>query len=610
MPVTPRYLSLAPVSKSTDSVEDFTEADHGSEDQKDKGTANPIFNFNQTFINNLQSISAVELGQSVPYVRLRTIDHNTGEVIDDLNIQFFHKTLDMDTIKDSKRFTDRPDMSLKELTISTDQASGYLYYTNVTMRIKLHNPEKLEDNTLLSFLVPAAPLLLEYGWNSPNDFLNRKSNLLWQVQSYNLNFDVTGQVDITVIGKAFNETFNNIYVGDDGTAITIGQSKEGDLDKTTVSEETPEEVQFSNLGLLKRRLDRLSKFLKDNKKKRQKVANYGIVQSLYEDLQKVERRQRGQLAKKFADLKKNLKEKGYVEKKWGKGPVACWTFHDIIYTLCNNTFEKMTSVFHPVPEKTREDPDIKPTAPELRIIYGKFNPNSGHFAGKSIADFPIPKKRFNSWLKKKRRNGQWVPTVGGLMNMMIRNFCENPELHRAGLSKKDRKGFKKPDVTVNVTNRGNVIEVQIVDINQDFPLTSAELTKKNVKPNDILNSMRKKMPVILLGNAGSFIKNLNMSQISDQYMKAVLIERMNRDRIYDLRSTVVPAKGLGESTVTPLTLPLRGTMNVLGHVDWKPFRAFYLSTGVYIIDAVYKILKVSHKISAEGFNTNIEFMYH
>jgi hypothetical protein len=56
-----------------------------------------------------------------------------------------------------------------------------------------------------------------------------------------------------------------------------------------------------------------------------------------------------------------------------------------------------------------------------------------------------------------------------------------------------------------------------------------------------------------------------------------------------------------------LFLPLKGGMELLGHVEWKPARVFYLSTGIYLADAIYNILSVEHELSADGFITRIEF---
>jgi hypothetical protein len=66
----------------------------------------------------------------------------------------------------------------------------------------------------------------------------------------------------------------------------------------------------------------------------------------------------------------------------------------------------------------------------------------------------------------------------------------------------------------------------------------------------------------------------------------------------------------GVRTTTPLQVPLKGSMTVFGHTEWKPLKSFYLSSGMYIIDAVYKITRVTHTLGLEGFSTNIEFIYH
>jgi hypothetical protein len=555
------------------------------------------------------------MGQSVPYVRLRTVNME-GDIIDDLNVSFFHKTLDMDTVSDPVRFSDRPTMSLKELSLTTDLSAGYLYFTKVDLRVVIHRPQLLQDNTLLSFLVPGAPLLLEYGWNSPNPFLNRKEHLLFQVKNYSLNLSPIGQVDIHVEGLALNETFNNIYLGDNGEPITIEKGLKKPIKPNGPSDQpSPSEFQFSGLSAINKKLKQLSDFLEDNKKTK-KGPNYFIVKSNAETLQKVENRVRGAITKRFKQQKAKLKGQEMSPSptfgQKSKNKIPCYTLHDVIYNLCGETFSKLGSAFHPAKVKTTEIDNATGSKSEFRVIYGKFNTNAGKFAGKSIGDFPIHKVRLNSLIKKATTNGQIVLTIGWLLNNLVSNFLENPEYHQGFMPDQKRNVFKRPDIAINLTNRGNVIEVQVIDINGDFPPTTSKMTKENEKASDIEKQIVEdnNMPIIRLGHAASFIKNCSMSQITDQHMKAVLIERMNRDRISGLRSTLLPSDNLDESPVTPLTLPLRGTMEVIGHVGWKPFRAFWLSADIYVIDAVYKITKVSHKLSAEGFNTSLEFIYH
>lgn len=86
--------------------------------------SNLLFNFNQDFVENLNSITTQEMGKSVPYIRLDAVD-NSGAVLQSYNLDFFHKTIEHDKIgAQGTRNPERPTMSAKDLQIKTDQRFG------------------------------------------------------------------------------------------------------------------------------------------------------------------------------------------------------------------------------------------------------------------------------------------------------------------------------------------------------------------------------------------------------------------------------------------------------------------------------------------------------
>lgn len=587
MALTPKYLNKsAPLNPSTVAS---TDAITGSLNEP----GNPIFNFSQDFIDGLQSVSTLELAQSVPFVRLVTVDMDGNDIVD-VSAAFFQKAIDMDNVNENRRFSNRPVMSFKEISISTSLASGYLYYNMVKLVIRVHSPEVLRegDGVLMHLMIPGVPLKLEYGWNSPNEFLNQKEKLLFQVVSYNMNIDTTGQVDIIIDGMAFNESFKNIIVGDTGQEINS---------KTI----TPEQIDsvFRNKKKAEKAIELLKKVQSSGS-----GINTEVIKNQAESLVPIENRiRKSEFAKKYRQLKKNLK---YQPTNFGvksKHKVQVITFHDLIKTLCHETFEGMSSLFS--------------GATEFRVIYGNFNINAGKFKGQSIADFPIVKRKLLNLFKDEVEKGQFIPTVGRLFNLIQGQFLENKEYWMGFPGNKEKDVFDMPDIAINFTNHSItengksklVVDLQIIDIHEGIPLTVDKIRKKEtLTPAEfekaILNGSD--LPTVRLGHAGSFVKNISLAQMTDQNMKASLIARALENRISSVRSTKLPSDNLDASGVTPLTLPLKGTANVLGHIGWKPFRAFFLSAGIYTVSAVYKITKVTHKLNAEGFNTSIEFLHH
>ena len=102
-----------------------------------------------------------------------------------------------------------------------------------------------------------------------------------------------------------------------------------------------------------------------------------------------------------------------------------------------------------------------------------------------------------------------------------------------------------------------------------------------------------------------------MTHVMDQYIKAAFIKKMADSAMIETREFIPPELEVdNDETGTPLTLPLEGTMTVLGHPEWRPFRAFLLSTGIFPIDGVYKITAVEHVLNVQGYTTSITFLYH
>jgi hypothetical protein len=84
---------------------------------------------------------------------------------------------------------------------------------------------------------------------------------------------------------------------------------------------------------------------------------------------------------------------------------------------------------------------------------------------------------------------------------------------------------------------------------------------------------------------------------------------MDENRTMGPRECVLPELGAKFTPQTPLQLPLKGEMTVIGNTDWKPFKSFFLDTGFWFVDGVYRILEVTHTLSNEGFFTKITFQW-
>jgi len=164
------------------------------------GVDNPLLNFDQDFINKLQSISTLDLAQCVPYIALSVVDLEGNTVID-YNIDFFQKQIDMEKISEDIRYSDRPEISLKGLSINTSLEAGIYGFSKVVLDLKIHRLNENVGNSLSAFLFPGAPLRLGYGWAGPielEETLTKKKIINVNVKDYKININNLGEADLTV----------------------------------------------------------------------------------------------------------------------------------------------------------------------------------------------------------------------------------------------------------------------------------------------------------------------------------------------------------------------------------------------------------------------------
>lgn len=535
-----------------------------------------VFNFEQSFIEELYSFSSLNLGLSVPYISLKTIDIN-GDIINDLNLDFFFHTPEYDQSINRQRYGERPPMSLQSLDVSTDNASGYHYYKDVVLKIKLHSFNELTNNSIIPLLIPDVPILLEYGWNSKDPIINDiKEKLVFQVVKYSLNIDVTNQVDLVIHGKAYTDFMFHAYVGDESTQRKF----QGNIYKKH------QDLQ-----------DKIN-YLKEIKKT--KSNNFTVPPKLSKRYDSIESRARSGISKIFNQRLARAKEFTFKRRNVRNVKVRLIRFHDLIHSLCHETFQSVTSLFAGMTE--------------LKIIYGALNEYTGFFNEKSIADFPIRFRKFKDILKEKISNGEYVFTIQYLLNIIIDNFLNNQDYWKE-LGINVEANFQVPNVLVLFTNRNQIAELSFVDAYYNIPPTTKSFVQgkgstESVKQN--IRSKQPKFPIIELGRAKSFIRGTSLAIMNDEAMKTVLIKRSQPGGLDGVRGFYTPSKvkAIKDSDASPISLPFQGTLRVIGHTEWRPLRAFYLSAGCFLTDAVYVILAVKHTLNSQGFNTTIDIQYH
>ncbi len=543
-----------------------------------------LFRFQGDFFEQFHSVSALQRSSAIPFISLHSLNQK-GEIIQNLNIDFFFKSIDFASMNQSNRYGERPVMSLKSIELKTSQppGSGYLYFTDVALALKIHSPTALSDASIMSLTLPGMSHRLVYGWSSVgpngNAFLNERQELTFQVTTYDLNYDETGQVDLIVRGMALNDEFNNTLVGDTGQTLRNDLISDRGADgiarkkaRNAVYEEHLEGIKDTVGGPISAEL----------------------VDQIAIGYESREKEARGKITKEIARRRKELAETDKVT----------YSFHDVVSIMLGPTLQALAT-------------DVWPDVDEFRVVYGDINEKARDGTiPVSLAEFPINVEKFKSQVNDAVRRGVFALTVKQFLNMLINNFLENDQLWTDTRQVEDPENpppFNKPDIIVFFTNRvgdkgKRVMELLIHDVNFGLPVTTLAVTsgKKSEAEREQLIIGESGLLPLRLGHANSFVKKMSLTQVRDNSMKSALIKRMYDDRQDGPRSSK-PASLSNKATANnPTRLPVQGTLEVMGHVRWKPFKAFFLDSGTPLVTGIYKIMGVTHKLSADGFNTTLE----
>jgi hypothetical protein len=593
---------------------------------------NPVYNFTQDFIEKFQQVTPARLAKAVPYISMCTLD-SEGNVVTDFNVKFFIKPIDMDKVNSQARYSDRPEVSLQSIAISQDLAAGggTLGWTTVTMQFRVHKPDYITNNSLVSLLFSGLPMRIVYGWSSTDphdDFLGVNDVLLFNVKDYSLNFDVAGQALLTVNGLTHGDNFANVYVGDDAEEITPDDVALAAAD-TPVTNQQQDNL-FQQKAKIGQYVSYVSALNRSGSEGQRDVRVMDVMtQAYYDASDRASKKTRRQfaLAMKRLAAKKVSKPQYFkdVKQKNKDGTISyaeCVTLHDIVSILCGETIESLQGT-------------VIPGNRDYRVVYGCFNENTGSdWAGKCLAEFPIHWRSFTA-LFSDQSEMKPLPSLQWIFAKLIDNFLSDSDYWRSNLGKQEKSSTKSgrtvaqvpesmtlPSVSFNVSSHfataagepREIIQISFFDVNRNIPITQLKLRNVTIPMTEAqqINACigdPPTIPVIRFGNANSLIKNVVMESFTDPAFKAFLMNRPG-GAVASVRQSSIDGTSAPPSTEPTPFIPFKGSMDVLGHIDWKPARFFYLASGIFFIDGVYKILRVNHQLDASGFKTHLEFTRH
>lgn len=582
--------------------------------------SNPIYNMSNIFIQKMQKITSHDMTVAVPLISLVAMDAN-GEIRTDFSKKYFNKTVNLNKVG-SQRFGERPDMSMQHITVSSNlgTGTGMIVFNEIEIAIRLHKPSSLSNEELVNLMKPGMPLRLRYGWScSTNDFLSTQALELFNIREYQISFDAQGEATLVVQGSTHNEDFANIYIGDQAVVIPDVTATQA-AQKETQGTSDAGNVQLDGVAQKQVRIDSYFTYadamaVRDasDPQSGRPQATMDNIAMVYSSLaERVSSAVEANFSAKTFQLADQIKSDPVLfpdqKVKDRQGNVhqgEYVTLHDIMSVLCGSTLDAMLG-------------KVTPANRDYRVVYGPINENCGSYSGKSLAETPIHWRSLGEQINTAQNSGIRVPSIQWLINTLGSRFLRNDSYWRgtlcAGVTQIDT-----PKVNVLITAHQiqgrEIIQLSFVDTNQGVPLTQKllkeagqQLWTQQAQQNTVLNNQN--IPVIRIGHANAFVKSISLSHHNDPALRAVLIKRLTEEQVTNQRQSITRNTRRPAQEKNSLYLPLTGEMELVGHVDWKPSRYFYLNSGVYFIDGMYVITAVSHHLDAAGYTTQISFVRH
>jgi hypothetical protein len=548
---------------------------------------NPQFAYTQETIDAIQNISPHDLAGAVPHIRLVLLDLEGVELVD-FTKEFFFKNPDLTQPfgKDIK-YPNRPAASLIGVTIKKDNGgmagTGTISLTEISLEIVIHRLEALQNTAMKAFIFTGLPFKITYGWSSStNDLLNQKETFVFNTQTYDINFDNSGQITLNVRGQGHKQSIQSTNLGDDGSPvedeIKAKQSQGINTQREKINKYL-EYVQDQNTAVLQIKKDFAIP-------QEERASSLQVFLAKYKDI-------------KAAFIKNTPSE----AVPFGKKQIQCYTLHSIIQGLMAKSLEALR---------------LLNKADEVRLIYGTFADGCGNTYGKkNIGNFYIPKKEFLDLLKEQEKV-KAVPTITDMLDLLINEFLKEPKYYKIQQANKDKEDFSMPSIQMQIKtiqhtlkdNAKTYLDIYFFDADYNIPdiLSEEEKVTGNLTQDKIEEQVKKSgIPIIKYGNTNSFFSNASIATNMDESMRSVYISRIYENIIGSPRTTAKNNDEVKDTETVPLILPLNGTIETVGLTQWIPFKVMYISFGSYLFNNIYQIISVSHRIDNSGFTSTLEF---
>lgn len=540
---------------------------------------NPTFKCAQQTVQLLESISPVDMAQSVPYIRIIRIDPKTRAPAPNAKpLNIFFKPPEFGGSVEGVINRDRPAVSLEGLTVNTKQSHGIIMEEHIEISIKAHRLDAIffgSDAGWSDLLTPGNQHQIEYGWvgASKNGLINgegffdettkatipSRRAILCTTSYYTFHMNEKGEAELKI--KAYNTAgyaIRDMLVGHEFFPEVLDPNAQGFVPiRDSVSKETAKAV-----------------------------------------------------TKSVQDRLEGLKAQAIPRKNVG----LMVRLVDVVNVLVAPTITKIASRWG---------------YGEPELLVGNFNRNCGStrdrfgsksMSGRSIGELTVPYEMVSAMVKQAFVSGVELTVYNFLSNLF--GICNRSDVWEYGQATKGDSAAKiqMPNVKVRVSEirRGDkkILLVAVVDQFAEvkrFDPSDALAPEQQSRDKIKQIVLSREIPFITFGKGFSFLKNSEFEAVMDPQIarnKITAASGASRSRAeYVEKTGAAFRQGLPDAYHEIFASAVEGDITMIGNFAFDTFALIWLDFRVPIWDGPYTITERSDSVSKAGFETRIHVFY-
>jgi hypothetical protein len=553
----------------------------------------PFLRVVQDAVTLLESVTAAEKAQAVPYLLIWQVDPNTGLPVNasadgtpraPLSLRLvepprFGSSVDGHDV----RYRERPPVSLVKVSVKTENPRGVINYRQVEISFMVHRPDALfgrpDDgvDSWSSLLLPGAVHAMEYGWRASTGVKNGLLN-------------GEGFVDQTVSPPVIIPATTRIRFAT--THYDFGIQPDGQI---SINATAFEDSEFN----LRRTVPGLSAVLRREDEQRAAAGSKlappaPVAVSPYEpDGKKV-----------LAELQRRVSLR-LRDRADGKGFV---TFRD----LCDVLFaDAITDAY----TQLGYDPP--------QLFLGNLNDRCGRTApkyggdqlsGKSVGEFRMPLGDVEKRLGSIMRTGEQL-TFYNLVGSFLSLF-QDPRAWDTRLAKKgpgDATEQTVPQVAMRSVISRKAVALYVFDVKREFARFSPTDRFTTEQLGAVTREqVRKKLadrgvPVISFFRGNSYVESADFKAIGDDPIKSILMRRALRPDRQAIQDAGIKLKegALVDPRQLLYSSAIHGDVTMLGNFAFDLFALVWLEFGVPQWDGPFFVQRRQDDIGPGEFRTTL-----